>query len=138
LNEGFLPPFGDPTVDTSYTFCPYDLQEPAGGIVNVRYERVFPAGAPWQSKQQRWEFEASDANGTLNLRVNNRARLVLVGDMAALPGPLDGTRYFGSMAVGLIAGRRRCFLHRAGGIWWTPKENTASSFRLNAHAYMND
>jgi len=140
FNQGFLPPFGDPTLDTSYAICLYDLSEHewTGGVTGVRYEKVFPVGSPWEAKQRRWELEVSGAAGAVKLRVNNRARLDIRGDIAELPGPLDATRYFDRMAVGLIPTQGRCFLHRAGGFSWKPKENTATSFRFHARAYVND
>lgn len=143
INERFIPEFGDPTVDTDYTFCLYEMHESLSLVKAVRYERTIPAGGAWRPASRGWVYRAvapsGKSEGMIKLVVSNRARFQVRGVFAELPGPIDSSRYLGAMGVALIGSEGRCFLHKAGQIVGpTPGINTPEQYRFGTRPYLND
>ena len=141
-NSSWIPAFGDPTEDTTYTFCVYEMHETFHLVRSVRYGRVFTVGAPWEPTTGGWVYRASSAagepQGEVLVKIANHARLQVSASMAGLPGPVSSTEYFHALGVALIGSKGRCFLHRAGGSWWTPSWNAPTGYRFGARPYIND
>ena len=137
--------FGDPTVDTTYTFCVYEIHNTLYSVKNVIYERVLAAGAPWEHTSKGWTYHEStlpgQPAGELEARISDRARFRVSGEMAGLPGPINATEYFngaGVIGVALVGSKGRCFAHRAGGHSWKPRWNKPTRYRFWARSYVND
>jgi cysteine-rich repeat protein len=107
-DHDYLPPAppGDPTVDTTYALCVYEIAEMPGGydyVANVRYENVFGAGPGWKKVANGYNYYAkTPAGGSVKLRIRPLTRLAIRGAAAELPGPVSGTAYFGRIIFGLV------------------------------------
>lgn len=123
---------------SKYTFCLYELNPSGNGITAVVYEKTLPAGAAWQPTKTGWTCEVSQPDGEMKVRVSDRARFIVSGTLAALPGPGSATQYFEALGVALVGSQGRCFLHRSGERWWKIRKNTPTDYRFRPRSYVND
>jgi len=99
---------GDPTLDTDYALCIFDMAPDTSGTdyaANLRYEKVFPAGEGWRKTSTGYQYKLSEpAGGSARVRVQEIKKVLLQGPAAQLPGPVSAEAYFdGTIQFGLVS-----------------------------------